>query len=288
MQSYDINLLCHVYIDGQSSSDVYYLRMLLRFLDSLKLTAKERIIFLKVLALGPQAASSVARQLEMPRNTVRSVLDGLVKRGIVVQTRRASTQYYSAETIDNIERMLMRRADQVQEELKVQQEALTSARSEILSWTHSLARPKITFYEGISGIEKVYEDTLTADRLHSWASVDDMLRTLPEYFETYFKRRFGKGIHMTSIHPDTPSARERQSRDKEELRTSALVPSKKFHFTPEIQVYGNKVNIVSWKEKLGIIIESQEIAEAMKTIFDLSYEAAKAYGQTTEFSSNET
>lgn len=256
--------------------------MLLRFLESLKLTPKERTIFLKVLALGPQAASSIARQLEIPRNTVRSILDGLVKRGVVVQTRRASTQYYAAETIDNIERMLKRRSAQVQEELKAQQEALASAKSELLSWTHSLTRPKITFYEGISGVEKVYEDTLTADRLRSWASVDDMLQTLPEYFDTYFKRRSSKGIHMTSIHPDTPVARERKSRDKGELRTSALVPSKKFHFTPEIQVYGNKVNIVSWKEKLGIIIESQEIADAMKAIFDLSFEAAERYGKTSK------
>lgn len=86
---------------------------------------------------------------------------------------------------------------------------------------------------------------------------------------------------MTSIHPDTESARDITSRNVEENRDSQLVPPDKFYWTPEIQVYDNKVNIASWKEKLGIIIESQEIADAMKQIFDLSYEAAERYGKTT-------
>jgi len=83
---------------------------------------------------------------------------------------------------------------------------------------------------------------------------------------------------MRSIHLDTPNARDGQLRDKQELRTSALIPDDKYHFQPEIQVYNNKLNITSWKEKLGIIIESEEIAEAMSAIFDLAFKAAESYG----------
>ena len=46
-----------------------------------------------------------------------------------------------------------------------------------------------------------------------------------------------------------------------------------------MQIYNNKVNIASWKEKLGIIIESEEIADAMRTFFDLSFEKAKTFGK---------
>ncbi|MEQ1849362.1 MAG: helix-turn-helix domain-containing protein [Candidatus Peribacteraceae bacterium] len=256
--------------------------MLLQFLQSCKITDKEQKVFLKVLSLGSQPASSIARQLELPRNTVRSILDSLVERGFLVRTRRASTQYYAVETLENIERMLEHRAEKASEELRFQQEALKASRSELLSWTRSGSRPTITFYEGLSGLEKVYEDTLTATQLRSWASYDALFEILPDYFNTYFKRRAKKGIHMTSIHPDTPKARIGQSKDRAELRTSALVPADRFHFTPEIQVYDNKINITSWKEKLGIIIESKEIAEALKAIFDLSFEAAVGYGKVTQ------
>jgi hypothetical protein len=57
---------------------------------------------------------------------------------------------------------------------------------------------------------------------------------------------------------------ERKSFDKDELRETALVPADKFNFSPEINIYDNKVMIASWREKLGIIIESSEIADAMK------------------------
>ena len=43
----------------------------------------------------------------------------------------------------------------------------------------------------------------------------------------------------------------------------------------EINVYDNKVMIASWREKLGVVIESAEIADAMKKIFELAWAEAK-------------
>ena len=43
----------------------------------------------------------------------------------------------------------------------------------------------------------------------------------------------------------------------------------------EIDMYDNKVMIASWKEKLGIIIESEEIADAMKKVFELAWIVAQ-------------
>jgi len=161
------------------------------------------------------------------------------------------------------------------DEIDRQIEMLEQYGDELSAHQWAKSRPKITFYEGISGLEKVYEDTLTAkEGLRSWASCDDMIETMPEYFETYFKRRAKKGIHIRSIHPDTPVARSITKRDKEEMRDSRLVPADKFYWTPEIQIYNNKINIASWKEKLGIIIESEEIAEALGTIFEMCFENA--------------
>lgn len=274
---------CHVYLDGHISSDVYYFLMLEQFLSSLQLTEKERFVFRTVLALGAQPASVVARHLEIPRNTVRSILDGLVRRGLLVRSRRASTQYYAVDTFENLQRLLEHREEQVLHDLTLQRRALSASKEELLSWTHASSRPKVTFYEGWSGVEKVYEDTLTAreGELKAWASYEANNEALPEYFKTYYVRRAKKGIHMTSIHPDGPIAEQHLKEPDRELRTSALVPTTVFNIGPEIQMYDNKVNIVSWKEKLGIIIESHEIADAMKAIFDLSFEAAQRYGKVT-------
>ena len=61
------------------------------------------------------------------------------------------------------------------------------------------------------------------------------------------------------------------------MRESALVPPAKYNWIPEIQIYNDKINIASWKEKLGIIIESPEIAEALKAAFEMSFETAEKY-----------
>ena len=40
--------------------------------------------------------------------------------------------------------------------------------------------------------------------------------------------------------------------------------------------------IASWREKLGIIIESAEIADAMKKIYELSWQRAKEIEKETK------
>ena len=53
------------------------------------------------------------------------------------------------------------------------------------------------------------------------------------------------------------------------------MPKDAYYFHPEINIYDNKVMIASWREKLGIIIESAEIADAMKKIYELAWAEAK-------------
>lgn len=256
--------------------------MITNILRSLGLTQDEMKIFLQCLELGPQPASRIAKICEEPRNTIRSRLDGLVKKGVMVKTRRANTQYYATEKKENLIKHLKFKKLRMQEKIDEQIQLLEVYGDELSSRHFAKSRPKITFYEGMAGLEKVYEDTLSAKKgLKSWASVGDMFEAMPKYFQTYFERRKNKGIAMRSIHPDTESAKQRAAENKKELRQTALVPSETFQWTPEIQIYNNKVNIASWKEKLGIIIESDEIAEAMSAIFDMAFAGASHYNQVS-------
>jgi len=60
------------------------------------------------------------------------------------------------------------------------------------------------------------------------------------------------------------------------------VPAKKYNFSPEIQFYDNKIVITSWKEKLGIIIESEEIYQAMTVVFELAWKEAERLNQNSK------
>ncbi|MEK7184726.1 MAG: hypothetical protein AAB683_01145 [Patescibacteria group bacterium] len=136
----------------------------------------------------------------------------------------------------------------------------------------------------MEGLKHVYEDTLTSsEAIRAYATVDDMHNALPNYFPEYYKRRAQKNISIRAIVPETPTARERKVHDSEEKREIAFIPADKYYFSPEINIYDNKVMIASWKEKLGIVIESEEIADAMKKIYELAWaEARRLSNKATE------
>ena len=63
------------------------------------------------------------------------------------------------------------------------------------------------------------------------------------------------------------------AKDPLHLRTSKLIDPKKYPFSMEINIYGHsKVSLMSSKEQLGLVIESTEIYNTMKLIFELIWD----------------
>lgn len=233
---------------------------------------KEIAIYLSLLEIGKGTVAKIARRAGINRPTGYHILGGLESKGLVKTSGKEPKQEYVAESPDKIETL-------IREQLRESEERLSQARAlipELKSIHNIMDRPKVMFYEGKGGLQKVYEDTLSShEEILAYASVEDIQPTLPHYFPDYYKRRTKKGISIRAIFPESPDAQERASLDKEEKRTSVIIPSEKYGFHPEINIYDNKVMIASWREKLGIIIESAEIADAMKKIYELAWIGAK-------------
>ncbi len=234
---------------------------------------KETKIYVALLEMGKGTASEIARRAGILRTTAYNILDILAGKGLVKLTGKEPKAEYLAEPPEKIIDYLKREIKDYQEKLEKASELAPQLKS-----IHNVAeRPKIKFYEGKDGLKEVYEDTLTStEEIKAYAAVDDMHRALPDYFPDYYKRRAKKGIAIKAIVPATEMAVERAKKNKEEMRTMVLVPKDKFYFSPEINIYDNKVMIASWREKLGIVIESEEIADAMKKIYELAWLGAKS------------
>jgi len=250
--------------------------MIEKILRSFNLNKKEVKAFNAVREFGTQPASNVARITEIPRNSVRFVLDGLVQKGLLNKLTRGNTQYYTIESKERIIRQLKIQKIRADEKFDAQIKLIQNFGNDLNPHSRTTAKkPQITFYEGRDGLEKVYEHTLsTKGPIKSWASFGKMHEELPQYFNTYYKRRSKKKIPVFTIHSSTEPDCECLKHGKN-LNETVFVSSKKYSWIPEIQVYGNFVNIASWHEKLGILIESPEIAQALSSIFDLSFDAVK-------------
>ena len=236
------------------------------------LSSNEVSAYLALLDLGKGTVSQISRKAGLNRTTGYDILDRLVAKRLVSISGKEPKQEYLAESPDRIENLLL-------DELEEKQNQLENARKTIpqLKSMHNVAgRPQIRFYEGTEGLRQVYEDTLTSNEpIRAYASVEDVHKALPNYFPQYYKRRTQKNIPIRAIFTDTPEGRELSKHDEEEIRQSAFVSAQQYGFHPEINIYDNKIMIASWREKLGIIIESGEIADAMKKIFELAWIAAK-------------
>ncbi len=236
-------------------------------------SSKEACVYLALLKLGRGTVTKIAREARILRTTTYDVLNSLFNKGLVTLSGKEPKHEYVAESPSKIKSFL-------EDILEAKKGELEEAESNLIPQLKSVynfsARPKVMFYEGTAGMEQVYEDTLTShETIRAYANVNEMHAALPKYFPQYYKRRSAKGISIKAILPSNEAGINRAKKDKEEFRESALVPADKYYFSPEINIYDNKVMIASWKEKLGIIIESQEIADAMKTIFELAWPEAK-------------
>lgn len=225
-----------------------------------------------LLELGKATVSKISQKAGINRTTGYDILNSLVNKKIVSVSGKEPKQEFVAEPpkaiLEYLRRQIAKTEGLIQEAEKIMPD---------LTLLHTIEnRPKIRFYEGTDGLEYVYEDTLTSSEpIRAYATVDDMHKALPNYFPKYYKRRAQKNISIRAIVPETSTAQERKSHDEEEKRETAFVPADKYYFSPEINIYDNKVMIASWREKLGIIIESEEIADAMKKIYELAWIAAK-------------
>ncbi len=241
-------------------------------LQSFGFSEKEADVYIAILELGKGTVTEISRKAGINRTTGYDILGSLANKGLVSISGKEPKSEYAVESPKALNTYLKRVADQASEHIKKSEDIIP----ELTLLYSQQNKPKIRFYEGKEGLQQVYEDTLTStEPIRAYATVDDMHNTLPTYFPSYYKRRAEKNISIRAIVPETPTSRIRKSYDKEEKREIAFVPSGKYYFSPEINIYDNKIMIASWKEKLGIIIESKEIAEAMKKIYELAWAEAK-------------
>jgi sugar-specific transcriptional regulator TrmB len=232
----------------------------------------ESSVFLALLELGKGSVSQITRKAGLNRTTGYDILDSLVSKELASVSGKEPKQEYLVESPDKVLSIFENELNEATKKISEIKKVIPALKA-----IHNVAgRPKVRFYEGVNGLKDVYEDTLTShEEILAYANVEQMHQTLLGYFPKYYERRAEKNISIRAIIPDSPVGRNRAGEDKKEKRESVLVPAGKYNFSPEINIYDNKVMIASWREKLGIIIESAEIADAMKKIYELAWIGAK-------------
>lgn len=245
---------------------------IIHILQSVGLDAKQSQLYIAGLQLGTAPASDYAKATGLNRITSYNMLEELVHRGYFTSVRKVRAKWYAPVA-----------PEYVALEARKNAEALERVLPELRSLQGAKYRkPRVRFFEGWEGVRHVYEDSLNAEsELLNFANSAVVRQFWPKYDSEYVDERVKRGIRLRGISPDDATGRHVHGEDREKFREIRLVPARDFDFRNEINIYDHKVAICSFdsglrgdRDMFGVIIESKEVAETQRQIFEMAWRYA--------------
>lgn len=235
---------------------------------SFGITKKETRVYLAALELGETLPKRLADHAGVIRTTLYEMLPHLLDKGLIIQTIKGKKRYLAPA--DPQKFIARKKADLTVLEL---------AKPELLAiFNSSSEKPKVLFYEGMEGIKKLYLDILeTKNNVRAFSGVknisDELLSWLHEFYEPI---RVQNQIFVRNIANEAPDLNIIMPQG--EMRENRLISEKIYPIQIEILIYGNKVGYATiHKDSVptALIVENKEIADSMKSVFEVVWKVAK-------------
>jgi sugar-specific transcriptional regulator TrmB len=242
-------------------------------LQNLGLDERQSLIYLTLLENGPLLPQGVAKKTGIKRSTLYLVFPEMLQKGILGEVTLGKRNLLQAISPD----VLFEEQERKFKDLK-------EGMAELLSlYRIQGIKPKVSVYEGFEGVKRVFMDML--ERGHERCGFDRIAKydkRILDWVVRYFvPKRIKLGLKVRAIVTEEKLGREYMARGKEYLRETRFVPLNKFPFTAcETWVYGNKISFMTIKEKgplMGVIIESKDLSQNLRALFELAWEGAEKY-----------
>jgi len=245
--------------------------MIKNLLEQLNFSEKESSVYLALLEIGSGKAKEISKKTGLNRTTVYDICDELLGKGLLSKYKKGAGTYFNALDPKHLLTYLEREKEEQTKKIEKQKKEVSELLPQLISLQNIFtAKPKVQFFEGEKGMREAYEDTLTSKEIIlAYANVETMHEGLPNFFPEYYKRRAENKIFIRAILPRNKLSIERSTRNQEEMRDTRFLLESEMTFSPEVNIYNNKILIASWKEKMAILIESKELADLQKLTFNL-------------------
>lgn len=149
-----------------------------QFFIKLGLDNKEIQCLLKLIELGGQPVSVLAKQLSMPRSTVYSILDRLFKLKLVEFFERYGIRYVKSIDVNKIEDLLSSQKAEINQNLELFKDSLP----QLLDLQNRLSiTPIVKFYEGEQAVEKMYKNILSLDSFMAIQNAEKVKEYMPKF-----------------------------------------------------------------------------------------------------------
>lgn len=238
--------------------------------ENLGLNKKEGRVYLALLSLGKTTAYNVSIKSGLKKPTTYVILEQLVEKGFALKIPRDKKQLFVAESPQKCLAVMKKKL-----------EFSENAMPELLAIKKQEGdKANVAYFDDIKGIKELYSKKLkiikrenrTKEIVGFLGCVDGAPKELIDFWKEFNKERCKMGIEMRAIITDHPSNEKFIKNQKNLSLDLKVISSEKYNKHISIEVYDRFIQIVSFREVQGILIEGPDMAEALKQIFEMNWD----------------
>ncbi len=239
-----------------------------KLIDTLGFSDKKARVYLALLEAGETTVGEIAKRSGLKRTTVYNIIPELKQEGFIKSTIYHKKHYFYVENIKNLERI-------AEEKVKMLKELVP-----LLKLDHNVLsnRPKITLYEGVTGMNQLYQniidEVIPGETIFTYIGSKDFDTFIsPEVLKKYVDQRLKKKIINHVIAGPDLSMKNREKESKSQQREMKFTKNGLTLFSGDMKIFGNKVAFLSYKENFfGVTMESTEISSLLRNLFQIAWE----------------
>jgi sugar-specific transcriptional regulator TrmB len=245
---------------------------MLKELQDVGLSEKEAKVYLAALEIGRATADQLAKQAKIVRSTTYVQLESLMKKGLMSTYEEGKKTYFAPESPEYLKRIVELR----KKELEAREQELSGFLPQLLQKFEGAGeRPVVRFFDGKEGVSSLREELLklpTGTDLRFIYSHDALAGVYSEDERlSHAQKRSSRGIELKSIY--TRKGGPFDAKDTVPHTKRRFIPFEKMPIHSDMYVYNNTVAIIALNKKVfGAVIESEEIAQTVRTFFDLIWQ----------------
>ena len=240
---------------------------------------KEASVYTTLLNNGGLTVLEIANKSGQKRTNIYNILENLKDQNLVKEIKEETTTKYFPQSPSEIENLLERR-DTMIRHARLNFEIILG---ELASQYNLISnKPIITYYEGISGIKKLYEDVLNTNKdiLLIRSKYDSQNKKINDLVFKQLNDQAKRGINSKVINyiekDQFEEAKELYTKyDPIRLVEERFVHEFKLDLPAQVLIYGNKISLATIKEDTVVtIIDNKDITQTFRIIFEFMWTSA--------------
>lgn len=237
-----------------------------KLLRSLGFNESEARLYLTSLEMGPSPVQEIAKKAKVSRVTAYSAIEKLAELGLMSTVQRNKKHLYAAESPERLVSFVLGRIQTMEATLGEIKDSISE-----LKLIERGEKPVVRMFEGKEGIKALHDDIIKAapERIEELGNLNTIMQVFtPEELQPFRKKLSelnvkGRLLHIGDL-PYTP---------RNEARVRKII-NKDIQFNGDITIYGSRVSLNTFHGKLiTVIIESEEIANTMRSLFELAWKS---------------